>query len=492
MLNKKMVYCTSLLVFILFYIPYGMAQSLSIDEAVEFALKHNPKIKQYEERLEQKKYSDMEAWGNFLPQVNLVASYTHLNDPLSIDLNPIRDAMIQIQSSNQVEFANIYNLMQGNPPLNDLQRSGLYSQFSNSLNGLLPSFEKILKKQDYGTATIIGVQPLFVGGKLISAKNYASDEKKSAEVEFKQISDEVIKETVQNYLSVVLLNEVIKTRKDVLVGIKHHKDQAEKLLKEGLIANYHLLRAEVAVADAEVNLMEDQNKLTLALLSFKNTIGIEDLNEEINISDSLIYAPINEQIDTLVAEAMNRQPILQILEIKRDEASQKYKIERSNFLPTISAFGKYEFIPDDLSALEPHWAVGIQASINLFNGLKDYSKLQSAVHLEEELKYMQADIQRKINLLVNKNYRDVLNAQEKYDKIKTNISLAKENLRLNEKRFETGLGTSLEVIDAQLSLEKNLIDSKNALYEYYKSLSELYQSTGSPEKVLTIWNKKEL
>ena len=114
-------------------------------------------------------------------------------------------------------------------------------------------------------------------------------------------------------------------------------------------------------------------------------------------------------------------------------------------------------IPGDLSALEPKWAVGIQASINIFNGLKDYSKLQNAEHLEEELKYLQADTQQKINLLVNKNFRDVENASEKYDKIKTNIELAKENLRLNEKRFETGLGTSLEVIDAQLSLEKNLI-----------------------------------
>jgi len=86
----------------------------------------------------------------------------------------------------------------------------------------------------------------------------------------------------------------------------------------------------------------------------------------------------------------------------------------------------------------------------------------------------------------------VQNAKEKYEKVKTNIALAKENLRQNEKRFETGLGTSLEVIDAELSLEKNLIESKNALYEYYKSLSELYQSIGNPEKVLTIWNKKEL
>lgn len=491
MLKRSSIFIIYIILLGIVNIPLTMSQTLSLNDAVEYALKHNPKIMQYNEKLEQKKYSDQQSWGNFLPQINLVASYNHLNDPLTIDLNPIRDAMIQIQSSNQVEFANIYNLLQGNAPLSELQRAGLYSQYSNSLNGLLPSFEKILKKQDYRTASIIGIQPLFVGGKLISAKKYTADEKHSAEIELKQVKDEVIKETIQSYLAVVLLNDVIKTRQDVLDGMNRHKGQAEKLFKEGIIANYHLLRAEVAVADAEVSLMEDKNKLSVALLSFKNIIG-KDQNDDVEISDSLLYSETKDNLDTLITEAMNDQPIIQILELKKDAASQNYKIERSNFLPVVSAFGKYELIPDDLSALEPRWAVGIQASINLFNGFKDYNKLQTAAHLEEEVKFMQADIERKINLLVNKNYRDVINAQEKYIKLKTNISLAKENLRLNEKRFETGLGTSLEVIDAQLSLEKNLIDSKNALYEYYKSLSELYQSTGKPEKVLTIWNKKEL
>lgn len=490
MFCKKIKILYPVLAIVVFAVK-GYAQSITLDQAIEYAIKHNPKIKQYNEKLEQKKYSDFEALGNFLPQVNLVGNYNHLNDPLSIDLNPIREAMIKMQSGTQVEFANIYKILQNNTPLSDMQRAVLYSQYSNELNNLLPSFEKTLKKQDYKAATLIAVQPLFVGGKLIAAKNYTSDEKKSAEYELKQIQNEVTKETIQAYISVVLLSDVIKTRKDVLNGMIKHKEQAEKLLKEGLIGNYNLLRAEVAVADAELRLMEDENKFSVALLSFKNSLGM-DLNEDVSISDSLLYSSSTDNLDTLINEAMNYQPMLKILELKQDAATQKYNIERSNFLPTILAFGKYELIPDDLSALEPRWAVGVQASINLFNGLKDYSKIQSAIHLEEEVNYLKVDTQRKISLLVNKNFKDVQNAKEKYHKLLTNIALAKENLRLNEKRFETGLGTSLEVIDAQLSLEKNLIESKNALFEYYKSLSELYFITGNPENVLTIWNKKEL
>lgn len=57
-------------------------------------------------------------------------------------------------------------------------------------------------------------------------------------------------------------------------------------------------------------------------------------------------------------------------------------------------------------------------------------------------------------------------------------------------RFETGLGTSLDVIDAELVLEKNLIESKTSLFDYYKAMADLYTAVGEPEKFLSIWNAK--
>jgi outer membrane protein TolC len=83
------------------------------------------------------------------------------------------------------------------------------------------------------------------------------------------------------------------------------------------------------------------------------------------------------------------------------------------------------------------------------------------------------------------------NSRNRFFKLKSNLSLAHENLRLMSNRFQTGLGTSLDVIDAQLILEKDEIESKMSLFDYYKSMTELYTAAGSPQKVLEIWNSKE-
>jgi len=466
------------------------AQYLTLDDAVNTALKNNPKIKQYSEKTEQKKYADIEAWGNFLPKINITASYTHLNDPLILDLDPIRDVIIGIQSKNQAELTNIYSIIQSGTALTNQQKAYVAQQAGIQLNSAIPSFKETFKEQDYKTATIVGVQPIFLGGKLLAAKKFASDEVEASEIELKRTKDDVIQETTNNFLTVVLLQEVVKTRINVLNGIKKHEAMAEKLLKQGLIANYHLLRAKVAVADAERNLFDDNNKLEISKVALRSTLGIaEDAN--IQISDSLIYSDNLGEFSFYLNKAMEEQPVLKLISIKKDAAHQKYNVERSKFLPQAGIFGQYEMYPQYLSIVEPRWAVGIQVSINIFNGFQDYANLQSASHLEDEVKYLEADAIRGIRLLINKNYRDAANSKERYLKTDESISLANENLRLNEKRFDTGLGTSLEVIDAQLSLEKNEIESKQSLYDYYKNLTALNVNAGNPEEIIKIWNKAE-
>ncbi|MDP4114885.1 MAG: TolC family protein [Bacteroidota bacterium] len=479
-----------ILLSLIMFIPCSFAQQrVHMEDVINIALTNNDKIKQYNEKLKQKEFQDLESWGNFLPVVNITGSYNHMNDPIMMDLEPIRQAMITLQASNQVEFANVYNIIQKNAPLTDAARAQYYKTFFGQLDSKLPKFQSTLKKQDYKSASFTAVQPIFMGGKLLAAKNYSQDEKLSADIELTQIKNEITAEATTNYLNVVFLLDLVKTRENVLADVLKHRDKAKRLFAEGVIANYNVLRAEVAVSEAERNLLADKNKLKVAYLALKTTLGME-LSENVSVEDTLVYTPMQDSLLNLEKTASVKQPVLQLISLKKDAAKQKFNVERSNFLPTIAAFGKYELYPQYLSMLEPRWIVGVQASFNIFNGFKDYSKLQAASHLEKEVQYIELDAQRKINLLVNKNYSDVIDSRDRYEKTNSSISLAKENLRLNEKRFESGLGTSLEVIDAQLSLEKANIDSKNAVYDYYKALVQLYQSTGEPETVLSIWKVK--
>lgn len=466
---------------------FAQGLKMNLNEAVSTALQNNEKIKQYQQKIEQKEFDDLAAIGNFLPSVNFDASFTHLNDNMVIDLSPIRDVIITLQSSNQAELTNLGNILSGKAPLTTVQKDAVKIQAANSLNSLIPAFSETFKKQDYKTGTFTATQPLFVGGKLLAAKNAAAAEKESAKIEFIKTKNEIISEVVDRYMRVLLLSEVIKTRKNVLDGMTQHKKDAQKLYDEGLIANHHLLRAQVAVSEAERNLENDQNNFILAVTALKNSLGVNE-SENVSLTDSLVYKSFGDSLATLQTLANEQQPILKIVEQKKILAGQNFNAARSSFLPTIAAFGKYEIYPEYLSSLEPRWAVGVQMKYNLFNGFKDYLKLQSAKHLEEEVEFAGADAKKKIELWVTKSFLEVRNSKTRFEKLKATSELAEENLRQNEKRFSTGMGTSLEVIDARLSLEKVQIDRLLTLYQYYSSLADLYLASGNPIEILKIWS----
>ncbi len=464
---------------------------LTLSDAVSIALEKNDKIKQYQEKLAEKEIEDKSAIGNFLPSINFDLGYTHLNDNMVIDLSPIHDVIISAQSSNQAELTNIYNILAGGGALSNVQKNAVKNQAAAYLNGAIPPFTEVFKKQDFKSGTFTAVQPIFLGGKLLAAKKYASAEKIAASFEFDKTKNEVVSEVVDDYMMVLLLDEVVKTRQDVLAGMQKHKADAKRLFDEGLIANYHLLRAEVAVAEAERNLSNDQNNLVLAKLALTHAMGLND-GAEIELNDSLVFKNQTDSLGACRQLANDNQPILKLLEQKKIASEQNYNVARSSFLPQVGAFGKYDIYPQYLSSIEPRWAVGVQMKLNIFNGFKDYLKLQSAIHLEDEVKYLQADTKRKIDLWINRAYLDVNNAKTRYQKLTATSALANENLRQNEKRFETGLGTSLEVIDAQLSLEKVQIEKYTSLYQYYVSLTDLYQASGNPQEILKVWSNQEI
>lgn len=477
-----------IIVLVLFSGSSLFAQTYSLNKAIETALNNNDKVKQYSQKIEQKRNALYESKGNFLPSINLSASYNHMNDNLSIDLEPIRQAMIKIQSGNMVEFSNVYNILQGGSGLTQQQRTILNSQYSNSLNKQIPLFIDVVKRQDYWATTLTGIQPLFLGGKLFAAKNIAKSELEISEIELEKTKTEITAEVISNYLGIVLIKNIISVRQNVYNGMMKHRNDAKRIYEEGIIAKNQYLRSEVALADAERNLSDENNRLNIAILALRNSLGLTQ-NEPIEIYDTLLFKPFKDSLTTMKDLAGINQPILKILLKKKEQIGEKYKIDRSEFLPKFFFFGKYEFLDEYLSVLEPKWIVGIQGSINIFNGLKDKNKMQQTKHQSKEIDYLESDTRNKINLLIEKNYKDMLNAKFRYEKLDANIQLAEENLRLTTGRFETGLSTALDVIDAELVLEKNLIERKFSLFEYFKCINDIYTTTGNPKGFSKLWNE---
>jgi len=206
------------------------------------------------------------------------------------------------------------------------------------------------------------------------------------------------------------------------------------------------------------------------------------IDDTVNIEphQQLTYTAVTDSIDKIIALAMENHPVFGMLKNNYLMAQQKNVVSKAAFYPQVNAFGKYEVFKDYLSAMEPEWVVGVQANLPLFSGGKNIAAMHASSHTVNEIHQMELSAQRDIALLINKHYREMKSAENKYLHLESDIELANENLFQCKSRFESGYGTSLEIIDAELVLEKNRMERMVALGEYYKSIAELYTAAGLP------------
>ena len=453
--------------------------SLNLRAAVDSALNNNVKIQQYKQVVLQKQYLTKAATGNFFPSIDLLGGYTYFSKKPEVNMGQVKNSIDDMFGKYGVVIAKELDLSQEDQQI-------IYDKITGGL-GELPAYNIVIDQQNYPSLNFTALQPIFTGGKIIAGKRFADAELEFANEDLRQVNNEVVKETIQRYFGVVLLKEVIATRKQVVAGMLLHEKQAKKAIEIGVVPSHDLLRVQVAVAQSQRALSDDENKLELAKMALKTSLGL-DQNIIIVATDSLKFKITAINLADLQLQARDKQPIFGMIEQQKLMVDQQHALDVSEFLPQIAAWGEYGFFREEYPVIMPPVMVGVQARLNIFHGLSKVNKLKSTKFLLEEVSKAELYAHEQISLLVASSYREVLNSEERYRKMKPTIALAAKNLEINEKRFQEGLSKSIDVIDSRLLYEGVVLQRLMSLYEYYIALTELYLATGNPEKVVEMLN----
>jgi outer membrane protein len=185
-------------------------------------------------------------------------------------------------------------------------------------------------------------------------------------------------------------------------------------------------------------------------------------------------------VDELIATAFTTRPEILALEFQSESANKFQKAERDLLLPDIRALGAVGDTPVR-NPIVSSWygAVGVNVGIPVFNGF-----LYSARAREASLRAQAT--QERLRDLRNRISRDVrtswLNANTAYERLAVTRQLLEQaNLALNlaRARYNLGLGSIVELSQAQLQQTQAEISNAEAGYDYRLSLAVLqYQTSG--------------
>jgi outer membrane protein len=309
-----------------------------------------------------------------------------------------------------------------------------------------------------------------------SAKLAAKAENQNAMATKEQILlavDQAFYNALQTQAVLTVAQQTVKDRQTV-------SDQVGALYKSKLKSELDFSFANVNLAQAKLLLLDAQNNLNAAQASLSAVLGFQNLQNFQLTEDTSPLTQPPDNVDDLISIAFSMRPEILSLEFQTESAQRFQKAERDLLLPDIQALG----VVGDTPVRNPiisNWygAVGVNVDIPVFNGFLYTARAKEASLRAQATKEKLRDLRDRISSDVRTSW---LNAKTAYDRLAVTQQLLDEaNLALNlaQSRYKLGLGSIVELSQAQLQQTQAEIANVEAGYDYRLALAVLqYQTRG--------------
>ncbi|ERM60689.1 TolC family protein [Vibrio cyclitrophicus] len=428
------------------------AAPLSFTEAWQILQENNNSLAAQQANVERYQHLQNSTSSLNLPSITLGANYTHLDSDVTI---------------NGEQFK---NSLSGVPNLGEV--GSILQPILSGLGGVTST----ITEQDIFSSSIRAIWPIFTGGRITAAQTAAEGKSEEAQSQLLMEKQARYEDLSKYYFSVILAEDVVKTRQAVEAGLTQHRDFAIKLEQQGQIARVERLQADASLDKAVVERTKAQNDLKIAQLALTQILG---QSQSVEPSEQLFINKNLPHMDVFIDQTLMTYPGLKILDAKEKQASSLIKAEKGKYYPEVYLYGDYSLYEDDslASEMKPDWLVGIGVNVPLIDTSGRSDKVAAAHSAVSQVQFLKSQAKQDLTVLVQKTYLEANQAIEEVQGLNSSLSLAQENLSLRKKAFTQGLSNSLEVVDAELYLASIKTQQSAARFKYLISLNKLLALT---------------
>ena len=392
------------------------------------------------------------ARGLFLPRIAIDGTYTRLDKPIKVEMEDIRQDLLNLK---------LFDLI---PILSP---------------GALPSLDLMLQDDEFVVALLTATWPVFTGGRILAANRAAGARLEQARQKTRFTEYNLTSELARRYFGLCLALQVHQVRHQIFQGMNEHFSQARRLEEEGMISRAERLHADVARAQADREFKAAGRDVKIVEGALANILAMD---QPVTPTSPLFLVRMEESLPDFIRLAMDRHPGLKQFAAKQDQAHQGYKAQVGRWFPDIFFFGTQQIYEHHLTDLAPEWVAGVGVRLPLFEGGARWHKMRAAKSVEERVAYLKKKACRDVSTLVEKRYNELMKALEQFDALEASLALAEENLHVQRRAFEEGFATSLNVVDAQLSLSGVQMERLVAAFDFDVALAELLEASGQSER----------
>lgn len=456
--------------------PASSGQTFTLQQCIDYALENSISARnaKLDEEIAQAKVKETVGIG--LPQINGAASITH------------NEKLPRFFSTKQTAFG-----FSGRP-------DSVYDEFYPKLDDrdVLAS-QNFFQLKSSGDAGVKITQIIFNGSYLVGLQ--ASQAYK--ELSYKstaQTKEQIIQQVTKAYYAVLINKERSELFASNIARVDTLLRNTQQLFKNGFAESIDADRIQVTLNNliVERDKFLNLNDLGVALLKFQMNYP---MNQPIQVVGKI--EDVQSQISTALYDETvdyNLRPDFQVLEANRKLQELNLKNQRAAYLPSLSAFANLGYstqsanigglfktnsnISDDATTgigpdkWYPYSMFGLSLNVPIFTGFQTRYKVQQEKIALRKIENNFISLKSGIDLEVQQSTITYQNAMKSLTAQKQNMELASKVARVTKIKYEQGIGSNLEVIDAEDSLRQAQTNYYNALYDVMVSKIDLDKSYG--------------
>lgn len=304
----------------------------------------------------------------------------------------------------------------------------------------------------YAAGVVISY-PLSTGGSLEAQIRLAEANLRGARATYERARQQVVYATSQTYLQALLGAENVAAAQRALATANESLRVAQARFRAGAAAQFDVLQAEVAVANAEQTLVQAQTGVATAQANLNAALSLP-LDTALEMTDTLAPRSVDVTLADAVARALRDRQDLISLRSRIEAAQAGIDLARSGGQPAVGLGAGYTV--GNASGQSPYvygsWSVTLTVTLSVFDGGVTQARISEA-HLQlEQLKIRETQTRQQVELDVRTAWLALQQAVGQLAAATKAVEQGRESVRLATARYQAGVGTSLELLSAQSGL----------------------------------------
>ncbi len=281
------------------------------------------------------------------------------------------------------------------------------------------------------------------------------------------------------YYNVLQNQYLIDVAQDTVTQTQQHLEQTQGFYQAGTRPKIDVTKAEVDLANAQLALIQANNNFAVARVNLNNAMG---LRQELNfaIEKDIQVQPKVIPLEEILRTAYDQRP--EILRIRAQERAQEanIKLQQASYYPTLSGNAQY-LVRAHHPSWEPYYwdtFLGATLSVPIFSGFLSPNLVSEARAVLRNLQAQEESTRQGIRLEAEQAFLNQKLAIEQIDVTQKAVEQAKENYALASGRYQVGVGSPLEITDAEVQLANARANYIQAIYNYKRADAQIEKAMG--------------